>query len=140
MRIQTLNRTDPEKVFLVVENQEGSQLVNGDVVEWDLTNTVGWSVEKSDALRAPVVAGVVSQTIDTSGIGLIQVRGIHTAVKTTTTVTAEAPVVADTSGKCVAFTASTTVLNVTTAGEICSILGVCIVVTDTNSSQIMLRL
>lgn len=137
---QLLNRSDPDKILFTVTNAEGSALANGDVVEWDPDGTSGVSVEKSDSVAAALVCGVIVETINTAGIGRAQKWGYHSAVKTTTTVTAGGVVQADTSGKCRNFAATTTVLNATTAAEIHSIIGVVDAVTDTNSAGVYLRL
>lgn len=137
---QLLNRTDPEKILITVTNAEGAQLTNGDCVEWDPDGTPGVSVEKTDSVAAALVCGVIVDTIDTGGVGRAQRYGYHSAVKTTTTVTAGAVVQADTSGKCRNFAATTTALNATTAAELHSVIGVVDNVTDTNSSGIHLRL
>lgn len=137
---QLLNRTDPEKTLFTVQNQEGAQLTNGMLVEWDLDNTEGIDVEKTDSVAANLVCGVVVDTIDTGGIGRAQRWGYHSAVLTTTTVTAGTIVQADTSGKCRNFATTSTDISATTQSEAYSIIGVCGIVTDTNSSGIFLRL
>lgn len=137
---QMLNRTDPEKILFTVTNAEGAQLTNGDVVEWDPDGTAGVSVEKTDSVGANLVCGVIVETIDTGGIGRAQKWGYHSAVKTTTTATAGVCAQADTSGKCRNFAATTTVLNVTTAGEIHSIIGVVHALVSATVSGVYLRL
>lgn len=125
---QRLNRSDPEKILFTVTNNEGGQLVNGDVVEWDPDGTEGVSVEKTDTIRTALVCGVIVDTIDTGGIGRAQRWGYHSAVKTLTTATTHTTLgialMAETSGCVAAFTASTTDVDVTTASELMSIVGI----------------
>lgn len=137
---QLLNRTDPDVVLFTVTNAEGAQLTNGDCVEWDLTAPLGVAVELTDSVAANLACGVVVDTIDTGGVGRAQRWGYHSAVKTTTTVTAATCVQADTSGKCRNFATSTTDLTAVSASELHSIIGVVANVTDTNSAGIFLRL
>ncbi len=137
---QLLNRTDPEKILFTVTNAEGAQLTNGQCVEWDPDGTSGISVELTDSVAANLVCGVIVDTIDTGGVGCAQKWGYHSAVLTTTTVTALTCVQADTSGKCRNFAASTTDVSGVTAGELHSVIGVVDALVDTNSAGIYLRL
>lgn len=145
MLIKQLNRSDPDKVFIAIENQEGAALNRGELVEWDTTNTLGVSVEEVDTNRAALVAGVVEDTTISDGeFGLIQIWGFHDAVLTADTLTVGTPCMATTDssvGKATDFTASTTDVSVTTAGELHSIIGVAL--TDngvSTSAGVMLRL
>lgn len=144
MLFQQLNRTDAEKVLCTFTNSEAGTLVNGDVLAWDTAGTLGVSCKKSAVLRTPFVAGVCASpsTVNTSGIGLMQVFGYHSAVKTTTTVTVSTvvPICADTAGKCVNYTASTTSLSATGTAEVHSVIGFAATVNDTNTAGIILRL
>ena len=137
---QTLNRSDAEKVLFTFTNAEGAQLTNGDVIEWDLTAPLGVACELSDSVAATLVCGVVVETVDTGAVGRAQRWGYHSAVKTTTTVTAETCVQADTSGKCRNFATSTTDFTSVSAAQQFSIIGVVNVVNDTNTAGIHLRL
>jgi len=143
MFIQQLNRSDPEKIHIIIENKEGAVLNVGEVVEWDLTNTLGLSVEELDANLSPLRAGVVSEfgAIADDGFGFIQIYGVHGAVLTSTTVTAGlvvAGTVETNVGKAINFASSTTSVSGTAANELGSKLGVALAVTDTNSATIML--
>ncbi len=96
MKFYTISKTDPERVFIMVQNNEGSALGRGDVVEWDsVADTAtapaaaGKSVEKADASKANEVCGVVEgislhslADIPTADYGFVQVYGYHSAVKT----------------------------------------------------------
>ncbi len=139
---QMLNRSDPEALYFTVTNAEGAQLTNGDCVEWDPDGTAGVSVELTDAVASALVCGVITETIDTSGVGVAQHWGYHAAVKTTTTATAGECVQADTSGKCRNFAPSGTELyvNATTAKELQSIIGVVHALVSTTVSGVYLRL
>ena len=137
---QRLNRSDPETVLFTITNAEGAQLTNGQCIEWDETAPLGVAVELTDSVAANEVCGVIVDTIDTGGIGRAQRFGYHSAVKTTTTVTLGTAVQADTSGKCRNFATSTTDLTATSASEIQSIIGIVLLVNDTNSAGIALRL
>lgn len=135
-----LKKDDPAKMFIDVENKEGATLNRGEIVEWDLTNTVGFSVEEVDSATPAHVAGVVEDTTIADGaVGRIQISGLHDAVLTSTTVTAGLAVAADTEsgvGKAVDHSASTDL----EAYQAAAIIGVALVVNDTNSAKIYLRL
>ena len=87
MQIQQLNRADPDKIFITVENAEGSALEPNFVCEWTATTTdadQGRKVELVDSALQTVtglgaatgkVAGVVTETIATGEIGRLQVWG-----------------------------------------------------------------
>ena len=87
MQIQQLNRDDPDKIFITVENAEGSALEPNLVCEWTGTTTdadQGRKVELVDSALNTLtglgaatgkVAGVVTETIATGDIGRLQVWG-----------------------------------------------------------------
>jgi hypothetical protein len=79
---QRINRTDPEKVFIVVKNSWSSaSLTNGQVVAWDYTTDAdGVGVTKPGTAGAGFcVAGVAAETIAHNSYGLVQVYGYHSA-------------------------------------------------------------
>lgn len=85
MIFQSLNRDDPERIFIVVYNSTASALTNGQAVRWDYTSDVnGVGVEKpqgrSTDNRGNAFAGIVAETIAASAYGLIQIYGYHSAV------------------------------------------------------------
>lgn len=87
MLFQRINRTDPEKVFLVAYNSYSTaSLSNGQAVIWDFaTDADGVSVTmpSARATNAGVaVAGIATETIAAADYGLIQVYGYHSAVRT----------------------------------------------------------
>ena len=93
MIFQRINRTDPEKIFMVVYNSYSTaSLTNGQAVMWDYaTDANGVSVTKPTSLNsqagAPVMAGVAAETIAAGAYGLIQVWGYHAAVQCRTATT-----------------------------------------------------
>ena len=80
MLFQRINRTDPEKVFVIALNSHSATMTAGQWVSWDLvTDEDGVSVEKpSTATGGIAVAGVVDGTIVAGDYGLIQVWGYRT--------------------------------------------------------------
>jgi len=84
MIFQSLNRDDPERIFIVVYNSTASSLTNGQPVRWDYTTDVnGVGVEKplgrSTDNRGNAFAGIVAETIASEEYGLIQIYGYHSA-------------------------------------------------------------
>ena len=80
MRIQRINRSDPEKVFIVVMNSYSTaSLSAGQAVQWDYTtdaNGVSVTIPRARATSAgAAVAGVVAETIAHNAYGMIQVYG-----------------------------------------------------------------
>jgi hypothetical protein len=80
VRLQRVNRTDPEKVFLVVKNTYSTaSLTAGQAVQWDYyTDKDGVGVTRPRARATSggaAVAGVVAETITHNNYGLIQVYG-----------------------------------------------------------------
>lgn len=93
MLFQRINRNSPEKVFVSVYNADATALANGDVCTWKtgLTEATGSGlhVNKSAATATLIhVAGVATGAIAAAAYGLLQVYGIHSAVKATGTITA----------------------------------------------------
>lgn len=86
MVFQRINRTDPEKVFVVAKNgYSTASLTNGQAVSWSLSAADGLTVTRptARATNAGVAAaGVAAATIAYNGYGLIQVFGYHSAVRT----------------------------------------------------------
>jgi hypothetical protein len=84
MEIALVPPTSAEKVFINVQNNEGDELLPGEVVEWDQTTTdadQGFGVQVVvAAINATTgigaqVAGVVDSTITTGETGRLQVYG-----------------------------------------------------------------
>lgn len=84
MQFQRVAREDQEKIFIVVENNQGAELTPGVVVEFSTTTTdadqgrlvelVDTAVNLTSGIGAEV-AGVVESTIATGDIGRVQVYG-----------------------------------------------------------------
>jgi hypothetical protein len=90
MLFQRINRSDPEKVFIVVKNSYlTASLTNGQAVCWDWTTDAdGVSVSIPTATENVAggtdFAGVAAETIAHNAYGLIQVYGYHSAAKVRT--------------------------------------------------------
>ena len=87
MLFQRVNRSNPEKVFIVAKNSYGTaSLTNGQAVIWDWTTDVdGVGVTLATATTnvscGVDVAGIASETIAAGSYGLLQVYGYHSAVR-----------------------------------------------------------
>lgn len=86
MLFQRINRSDPEKIFLVVYNSYSTAaLSNGQAVQWDFTTDadgVGVTRPTARATNGGVAtAGVAAEAIAAGAYGLIQVYGYHSAVR-----------------------------------------------------------
>ena len=90
MLFMRVNRTNPEKIFLVAKNSyDTASLTNGQVVIWDWTTDVdGIGVTLATATdlvsQGTDVAGIASETIGSGDYGLLQVYGYHSAVRVRT--------------------------------------------------------
>lgn len=88
MLMQRVNRSDPEKLFVVAYNSYSTAAItNGQAVIWDFAGDAdGVSVTRPTARATNAgiaAAGVVaSASIAAGAYGLIQVYGFHTAVRT----------------------------------------------------------
>ena len=90
MLFQRVNRTNPEKVFIVAKNSYGTaSLTNGQAVIWDWTTdgdgvgvTLATATENVSAGQD--IAGIASETIAAGDYGLLQVYGYHSAVRVRT--------------------------------------------------------
>ena len=120
MQITQVHRIEQEKVFITVENNEGDELLIGEIVEFSATTTgadqgrlvelVDQAVNLTTGLAAKL-AGVVVDTISTGAVGRIQVYG-PCEVRASTTQSASACLVAGTTtaqGSAEAASASTAV-------------------------------
>ena len=96
MLFARINRNLPERVYITVFNDEASTAwVNGDCVIWEtgLTEATGAGVKclKSPATALLIgVAGFSIGAVVAQTYGLIQIYGLHTAVKSTGAITAGA--------------------------------------------------
>lgn len=108
MLFQRINRSDPERVYIVVYNSwSTASLTNGQVVQWDFTTDAdGVGVTRPTARatnRGLATAGIVAETITSGEYGLIQVYGYHSAARVRANTTADAiapgtPLVANLAG------------------------------------------
>lgn len=86
MLIQRINRTDPEKIFVIGYNSYSTAaLANGQAVQWDYaTDADGLGVTRPSARATSAgvaIAGIVAEAIAAGDFGLIQVYGYHSAVR-----------------------------------------------------------
>lgn len=87
MLFQRVNRTDPEKIFIVVKNSYSTAtLTNGQAVSWDWTSeadgvSVSIPAATTDVGGGIDFAGVVAESIAHGSYGLVQVYGYHSAAK-----------------------------------------------------------
>ena len=91
MLMNRINRTDPEKVFIVVMNSQADAMTNGQAVQWDFAadaDGVGVTKPTAGTGRAghygTAFAGIAAETIAASDFGLLQVYGFHSAVRVRT--------------------------------------------------------
>lgn len=93
MLIQRVNRSNPEKIFLVCKNTYSTaSLTDGQAVMWDYaTDADGVGVTKPTASNkaggnhyGTAFAGVAAETIAAGSYGLIQAYGYHSAVRVRT--------------------------------------------------------
>jgi hypothetical protein len=92
MLFQRINRSNPEKIFIVAYNSYSSaSLTNGQAVMWDYAaDADGVSVTKPTASAkatshyGTTFAGVAAETIAAGSYGLIQVYGYHSATRVRT--------------------------------------------------------
>ena len=91
MIFQRVNRSDPEKIFIVAYNSYSTaSLTNGQAAMWDVaTDYNGVSVTKPVSIATQLggssMAGIVAETIAAGSYGLVQVYGYHSAVRVRTT-------------------------------------------------------
>jgi len=89
MLFQRINRSDPEKIFLIMKNSYSTaSLTNGQAVMHDFNTDVdGVGVTRPTARATNggiAIAGVAAETITAGSYGLIQVYGYHSAVRVRT--------------------------------------------------------
>jgi hypothetical protein len=84
MLIQRINRTDPEKIFIVVKNSYSTAAITvGQAVVWDYTTDAdGVGVIQPTTALLKAECGVVeSASIAVDGYGLVQVYGHHASAQ-----------------------------------------------------------
>ena len=93
MLFQRVNRTNPEKVFIVAKNSYSTaSLSNGQAVIWDWTTDadgvgVTLATATENVAGGSDVAGIATETIAAGDYGLLQVYGYHSAVRVRTMTT-----------------------------------------------------
>lgn len=77
MIFQRVNRTDPERVFIVARNSEGSTLNADDVAAWETASASvdGVRVRQPDTAHAGSIVGIIDAAITDQSYGLVQVYG-----------------------------------------------------------------
>ena len=80
MIFQRLNRSDPEKVFMVARNSEGATQNADDVCSWETASASidGTRVRQPDTSTAGNVVGIVDAAITDGSYGLVQIYGYRT--------------------------------------------------------------
>lgn len=84
MRFSQVERTGPEKVYVIARNTSGATFSNGAAVYWEVDAVSdGNAVSKAGTAETNLFAGIVAATQDSKivddGYGLIQVYGVGTA-------------------------------------------------------------
>jgi len=88
MILQRVNRTDAEKVFVIVKNVSGGTLVKGEGVCWDSSATVdGVNVTTPATATRMAFAGITAAGAADDAYVLIQVYGYNPAVQVLNDVT-----------------------------------------------------
>jgi hypothetical protein len=73
---QRVNRTDAEKVFVIVQNVSAATVTAGYPVVWDITSSVdGVRVSKPATATLSLFVGLANADIADSSYGLVQVYG-----------------------------------------------------------------
>ena len=104
MLFQRVNRSNPEKIFIVAKNSyDTASLTNGQSAMWDYASDadgVGVTKPASQTARAgslgTAFAGIAAETIASGEYGLLQVYGYHSAVRVRTNSGAQPAIAAGT--------------------------------------------
>jgi hypothetical protein len=75
MLFQRVNRTDAEKVFIIVQNVSAATVTAGYSVVWDGTAPDGVRVSKPASATLSLFVGIANSDIADSSYGLVQVYG-----------------------------------------------------------------
>ncbi len=76
---QRVNRSDPEKIFIVVQNVAGGTLTAGYSCVWDVSAPDGVRVTQAVTATLGAYAGIADADIANNGYGLIQVFGYRSS-------------------------------------------------------------
>lgn len=86
MLFQRVNRTDAEKVFIIVQNVASATITAGYPVVWDITASVdGVRVSKPATATLSLFVGLANADISDSSYGLVQVYGYKSQAYLTNT-------------------------------------------------------
>lgn len=99
MIFQRLNRSDPERIFIVVQNNEGAAINKDQTVQWELASASidGVKVRDMDTANDYAFAGIADAAIANGEFGLLQVYGYRSSsivFQTGTSVATGVPLVA----------------------------------------------
>ena len=83
MIFQRVNRTDPERVFIIMENSEGATVNKDATVQMDLTaaDIDGVKMRDMDTANLYAFVGVADAAISDNAFGLIQVYGYRSTAQ-----------------------------------------------------------
>jgi hypothetical protein len=76
---QRANRSDPEKIFIVVQNVSGGTITAGYSAVWDISAPDGVRVSQAVTATLGAYAGIADADIANNGYGLVQVYGYRTS-------------------------------------------------------------
>lgn len=79
MKFQRLNRTDAEKVFVIVQNVAGATMTAGYACVWDISSPDGVRVSKPATATLSLFVGLVDKDIADQAYGLVQAYGYRSA-------------------------------------------------------------
>jgi hypothetical protein len=81
MLFQRVNRTEPEKVYVIVKNVEGATITTGRPVAYTATSNDGVSAVMANAAGDyPFFIGVADQDIPNNEYGRVQIAGIVNSI------------------------------------------------------------
>lgn len=84
MIIQRVNRSDAERVFILVYNVAAATLSSGAACVWDITSSVdGVRVTKAATATLSLLVGATAESIADSSYGRVQVGGYNSQVYVT---------------------------------------------------------
>ncbi len=79
MQFPRLNREDPEKVLIIVQNVSGATIVAGYSAVWDISAPDGVRVSKPATATLSLFAGIADADIVDQAFGLLQAFGYRSA-------------------------------------------------------------
>ena len=139
MLFQRVNRTDPEKVFVI--GKATTTLVVDQVVSWDATSVTNNYVTVPAAGTLGLVAGVLTKALATDEYGLVQAYGYYptalVTIKTSASTDAAlgTPLYAKASQNAWEFAAAADTLSTGVSAEFAIVLEAVTFVTDITNEQ-----